>query len=595
MKKKILISYISLLLIGTLTTGIFSFSFIRNSYIKNKEEKLISNANLIIDSLMLEQELEGRRNYFWLTQKFADQIDARVTFIDESGRVLGDSEDNSIMFINQSNQLEFILARSGEIKSVQKKDEFTGKDNIYLAMPPIHMNDENIIIRLSDDIEDILQISLIFLKYIFISIIIGLVVAMVIGYWHIGSILKPVKELKEASKLISKGNFKKRINVRTNDELQDLGNSFNKMAMKLEEMINEVKDKNIKMDSMLTGMTDGVIALDLNKKIILINDEAKKLLDITKKSAIGSNIYTTVEKKDIYKIIKNTILNKQSYEEEIKLNKEDKKILKVKSSLMKNKHSDSNIIGVFLLIQDVTEIRKLENLRSEFIANVSHELRTPLTLISGFVETLQSWESLEEKDRNTALGIIELETERLKRLINDILKLSEIENIRSFISYEELNIEVLIREVGYIVKGIAEEKGITLNIEIEPGLYTLEGSRDWFKQMLINLLENAIKYTRRNGEVKVIAKNLENGIYILVKDNGIGIPKEDLERIFERFYRVDKARSREIGGTGLGLTIVKHIVTEFGGKIQVSSKLNEGSEFKLFLPVKNFIKDAHTL
>ncbi|ABR49226.1 multi-sensor signal transduction histidine kinase [Alkaliphilus metalliredigens QYMF] len=586
MKRKLLISYISLLLVGTLITGVLSFSFIRNSYIKNKEEKLISNANLIIDSLMLEQELQAKRNYFWLVQNFAGQIEARVTFIDDKGQVLADSIDNSIMFVNQRNKPEFILAEKGEVRSVQRIDETTGKNSIYLTMAMIDIDGRKMIIRLSDDIEDILELNMTFLRYISISIMVGLVVAMGIGYWQIGSIIKPIKELKAASKLISKGDFKKRIKVKTNDELQDLGDSFNKMAMKLEKMISAIKDQNIKMDSMLTGMTDGVIALDLNKKILLINHESRELLNVEQDVVIGSPMDKAIQNNEMYEMIENTFIHKKSYEEEMKLMDENKRIVKVKSSLMKNKNDNDDVIGVFLLIQDVTEIRKLEALKSEFAANVSHELRTPLTLISGFVETLQSWESLDEKDRKMALNIIELETERLKRLINDILRLSEIENIQRLAKYEVLDIEGLINEVQYMMSGIAAKKNIQLKTHIEKNVHTLFGNSDWFKQMLVNLIENAIKYTPTGGQIKVSAKNEQNEISIMVMDNGIGIPKEDCERIFERFYRVDKARSRDVGGTGLGLTIVKHIVTEFGGTIEVSSKLNQGSHFKVRLPSK---------
>jgi two-component system phosphate regulon sensor histidine kinase PhoR len=229
-------------------------------------------------------------------------------------------------------------------------------------------------------------------------------------------------------------------------------------------------------------------------------------------------------------------------------------------------------------------------MRTEFVANVSHELKTPLTSIKGFVETLKMSDMENQQDNMRFLNIIEDEADRLYRLINDILSLSELEQKKAKIKKESINIEKSVIEVLSMLKGQSEEKNIETSMSMQEGLKSLIGDSDKIKQMLINLIENAIKYTPENGKVAVEAYNLvdEDGrenIVIKVADNGIGIPKQHIPRLFERFYRVDKARSRKVGGTGLGLAIVKHVVILFNGKIEVNSEVGKGTEFKITIPV----------
>ena len=243
------------------------------------------------------------------------------------------------------------------------------------------------------------------------------------------------------------------------------------------------------------------------------------------------------------------------------------------------------------LIQDVTEVRKLENMRSDFVANVSHELKTPLTSIAGFIETLKNGAIKNEKVRDRFLDIIEIETERLTRLIEDLLSLSAIESGKLIYSKEQIMINETVEEINLMVGPLIKQKNLNYQTEVESALPPIVGNKDWFKQMIINLIDNAIKYTPEEGLIKLLVYKRYKNLFIVVKDTGIGIPKGDIPRLFERFYRVDKARSRKIGGTGLGLAIVKHIVLAFFSDIRVSSEVGKGTEFVLKIPLEHNIDD----
>jgi len=432
-----------------------------------------------------------------------------------------------------------------------------------------------------------MQESFIFLRYILISIIFGLLIAMTVGLWNIGKITRPINELTRAAKDLAAAKFSTRININTRDELEELAQTFNHMSQRLEENISQLQKKNMQMDAMLTGMTDGMLAVSRDGQILMVNLEMKNLLDNYLDISLGDNIATYQNAlPELYDFIQKTIREKQAGNSEFVLEKKSGKVnLVAKSSLMRDPDDVSKLIGVFLLVHDVTSMRKLENLRNDFVANVTHELRTPLTLISGFVETLQHAKDLDENERLKALSIIELEAERLKRLINDVLTLSEIENMEMIKSRRNFNAVREIKEVVDWIKPLAENKEITLLESYDAQQTLLNTNPGWFRQMLSNLLENAIKYTPPGGRVSVMAKPERGHLLLMIQDNGLGIPDEEKELIFQRFYRINQDSSRETKGTGLGLTIVKHIVSEMGGTITVTTPQEGGSLFKVSIPL----------
>ncbi|MGL5330805.1 MAG: HAMP domain-containing sensor histidine kinase [Peptostreptococcaceae bacterium] len=418
---------------------------------------------------------------------------------------------------------------------------------------------------------------------LFFITLISAIVAIVSLRYTI-SIKRYLEKFRIAAKKVSNKEFHTRLNISAKGQLGELTNNFNDMISRMGENIEEVEYKHLQLRSILKSISHGILAIDINGNILLINEEAKKIIKANSNEIVeGKNILLAIKEETLLKEISKFRGSNKNESSTIVMN--DGTVYKIKVDPVYLQNTVNVIIGSIVNIENITEKVRLENMRSDFVANVTHELKTPLTSISGFVETLRINENIDPQTRNRFLGIIESESDRLKRLIDDILFLSSIENTESRIS-EKINLYETFNEVKDMLMYIAKSKHINFKYEfLDESLYVIS-NRDYIKQIFLNLIENAIKYTSEQGEVKVIVASNKKEITLQIIDNGIGIPEEDVDRIFERFYRVDKARSRDVGGTGLGLAITKHIVKSLDGKIEVKSKLNKGSEFIVTIPKK---------
>lgn len=583
MRKRILVNFIFILLVSAFISGALAFNFIKSSYIKSKEEKFLSNINLIKNTLNDNGDKLREKDFFRLSQNLSSQTGSRVTFIRSDGTVIADSINNSIIFQNIKSKPEYRYAIKGEKQVIQRYSIETGNKFFYLAMPPVKVGELEIILRLGDDYQEIDHIIEKFLMYTIVANFIGLFFAIIIGYISTDRIIKPVKELTDITKLIADGNFNNRVEVNAEGEIKELSISFNQMIEKLEYTIDEIRDKNMKLDAILASMQEGLIALDQEHKVILINNSAKKILNIDDKIKIGSHVKEVILDSKITREIEKSLDENCELDKEIKVGGDNEKIIHLSMSIIQRENQSEDKIGTLIIIRDITSIRKLEKIRRDFVANVSHELRTPLTSISGFVETLKIRE-LDAKNRNKVIDIIEFETERLKRLINNLLELSEIESIKTTKPLTDIDITDDVNKIVELLTPLSDKKEIKIRLNIEEGLNTIIGNKDWFRLILTNLIENSIKYTEVKGNIRINVSNHNSGVKLVIKDNGIGIPEEDLPRIFERFYRVDKSRSSIVEGSGIGLAIVKHIVILLKGTIEVRSKLGEGTCFIVLLP-----------
>ena len=393
-----------------------------------------------------------------------------------------------------------------------------------------------------------------------------------------------LKSFIKISKKVSNKEFHLRLDNSVKGELGELSRNFNFMMETMENTIEEVEYKHLQLTSVLKSISHGILVIDIDGNIILINDEARKMI---KSKCIGKeegkNIKQVIHVEKILNGIEKYIGSKENNCEKLKL--EDETVYKLKIDPVYLQNSKNAIIGSIINIENITEIVKLENMRRDFVANVSHELKTPLTSINGFVETLIINEDLPSDKRNRFLAIIQKESDRLKRLIEDILLLSSIESKNNLVTENVLLYNVF-KEVYEMISYIASSKHIKIYYNFEDEKVAIQAYGDYIKQLFLNLIDNAIKYTPEGGTVIINQFTRNNEITIEVIDNGVGIPKEDQDKIFQRFYRVDKARSRSVGGTGLGLAITKHIVNSLQGNIGVESKLGEGSKFIVTIPTK---------
>ena len=553
MKKKI----ITLVVI----TVIFALVIVTSCFIGLVNISTIKDAK---ETLAIYNECVVREDYkdskLLSLYKFKDNL-VRFTMINKEGEVIFDNEITKLD--NHNNRQEIIDAFKNGSGSSVRYSESLSTSMVYVATKI----DDNTVIRSSVPVNSIRVFTSGTLKYYIAIILLVFVLSLFLAVKLVKIIVYPINELQKVTSKIENGDLNKRAIIYNYDEIGFLAQTFNNIADQLEIRIIDSLDKKNKLEAILESMESGVIAIDNNENIILINSYSQKLFDL-KEDNIGKKISDCIIDYDLINFIREI---PEIGTKEIKLFHPIERELRVKKSPIINYLNNS--IGIVITVQDITDIKRLENMRSEFVANVSNELKTPLTSIKGFSETLRYVDDSETK--NKFLDIIDKESERLTNLINDILILSNIENIHKMES-EYFNPGDVIENVLDMVKSQAYKKSIIIKYN---DCFNSEilGSKDKFHQLAVNLIENAIKYSNENGVVKIDLTLEEQYFVFKVKDNGIGIPKNDIPRIFERFYRVDKSRSTR--GTGLGLAIVKHIVKLFNGEISVKSKVGRGSTF----------------
>ncbi|MBC2415973.1 cell wall metabolism sensor histidine kinase WalK [Clostridium beijerinckii] len=566
MKNKILTSVIITVLFALLIVASSFITIINLEQIKNTKEQL-RNINLLVSELNDVTDI-SRNDYEELkalNNTKINGIDVRFTLIDDNGVVLYDNEQKSSENHRDREEVKKAM-ETGEGYS-KRYSETIKSDLIYYAT---RLNN-NFVIRSSVSINSVTIILKENIKYCFGILLVVMPFSLFLSLRLVKKIVDPVKELESVTLKMTHGDYKIRANINTNDELGTLGNSFNNMAEQLQIKIREVIDNQNKIESILKSMESGVIAVDNCNMVISINPCAESLLGI-KKNIVGECLLDHIKDYDIIRFLEQDDVN----DKEIKIRHPIERDFKIKKSAMVDGMEG---VGKVITFQDITDINRVELMRSQFVANVSHELKTPLTSIKGFAETLKFVK--DDETREKFLDIIDKEAERLSRLINDILVLSNIESNLA-VDMHEFEPGSVIEEVINIMRKTAINKNIKLEFK-DNSNEKIFGDRDKFHQLALNLIENAIKYSKDTvGKVEVLSYNEDKYYCLRVKDNGLGIPKEDISRIFERFYRVDKSRKK--GGTGLGLAIVKHIVKIFNGEIYVKSELGVGTCFEVKIP-----------
>ena len=396
-------------------------------------------------------------------------------------------------------------------------------------------------------------------------------------------LIQPLKEMIRVVEKFAEGLFNWRVRLGTRrDELGRLGNELNRMAQTVGEKVDRLAKNLAETEALLGGMEEGVLILDLNGRIKNINRSMGMILPQTYPSDLGKHYLEVFRDPELNDLIQATLADKKGYRRSLTPLGQPGRTFQVQSSLVQ--YSENGAEGVIVVFHDVTDLKRLERVRQDFVANVSHELRTPLTAVKGYVEALRDGGFQDPAQAEQFLGVIQRHSERMDKIVSDLLLLSEMESADRVLQRETVHLPELIRTAVETLRPLAEGKKQNLRMEPMEGLPSLRADSQKVHQVLINLLNNAISYTPEGGSITVEVRPVSDGVEVSVVDNGIGIPPKDLPRIFERFYRVDKGRSRELGGTGLGLSIVRHIVEAHGGQVRVESKPGKGSRFTFFLP-----------
>ena len=511
----------------------------------------------------------------------------RITVIDKSGNVLGDSSSNPVEMENHSNRPEVQDAISKGIGESTRYSNTINKEMVYVAVPIRDSQGRTEgVVRTSLPTSSIREAFLPIKSKIIYTGFILIIVAIALSYLYSKSFSNSLSRIIGLSEEIAKGNFKVKIPDKDRKgELSKVSFALNKMTEKLDELFQRVAFEKRQLQAVLSSMNEGVMLLSTKGKIMLVNDALSEMFEL-KGNPIDRQYWEVLRNKDINELIENVSRSNENSKKEISIY-----YPRERNYLVNVRTLDYPEKVLIFVVFDITDFKSLEKIKADFIANVSHELRTPLTAIKGYTETLEEEAYENREDRRHFLGIIKRHTDRLINIVSDLLVLSEIESKESISlemsksDFEDVDINEVVKSSYESLRKKVSEKNLQVEINVKGEIPGIKGNRFLLEQMLINLIDNAVKYTPERGRVTINISNEDSNVNLEICDTGIGIPKENLSRIFERFYRVDKTRSRKLGGTGLGLSIVKHIAIIHNGKIEVESEVGKGSRFTITLPV----------
>ncbi|MCJ0538046.1 cell wall metabolism sensor histidine kinase WalK [Enterococcus cecorum] len=591
---KIALTFILILLISIEIIGAYFIRGLEKSIVDNftkgMDTQVAALANTLSSELDRDQAddetIQANIQRLLDNSSTSEMIEMRV--VDEKGIVLATTDVSGKSAIGKKNDYQEL--DDFTIKSMKVVDKDSHSRVLINVHPIQSMTGDTVLgaLYVKSDIEDqyqqIKNIAVIFVTASLLAVGISMVVAILIAH----SITQPIGEMREQALRIARGDYSRKVTVHGKDELGQLAITFNQLAEQIEETQDAMESERNRLNSVLSHMSDGVVATDRRGKVITINDMALSLLGISKEVAIGQNILNLLDIEKDYtlrKILEST--------EELLIERKESKygdtmIIRVEFSMIRRE--SGFISGLVAVMHDVTEQEQNERDRREFVSNVSHELRTPLTSMRSYIETLSegAWQDQEMAPR--FLKITLDETDRMIRMINDLLDLSRMDNGNLKLNIEMVNFNELVNFVldRFDVIIANSEKKYRIVREFTQRPLFVEVDTDRMIQVIDNIMNNAIKYSPDGGKITVRLMETHNNVILSITDQGLGIPKKDISRIFERFYRVDKARARKQGGTGLGLAISKEVVKALGGTIWATSIENYGSTFYISLPYEPF-------
>ncbi len=576
----LVITFISLLI-----TTVYVTKFWRQLYLEQLTTNLFKITNLVqpqLNPLLAGQDFSQIDN---LAKYLGNQTNIRFSIILPNGRVVGDSEYDPQKMENHADRPEFQKALKGESGISNRRSHTLDEPMIYVALPAQENGHIIGVIRTALPVTNIENtLWNLYLKILTGSLAIALLAAAVI-YFITRRLSQPLMEINRGAERFARGDLSSKVPVPESDELAKLAEALNHMAAQLDDRFRTITQQRQEQEAILASMVEGVVAVDNNDRLITLNKAGSRLFMVNPDTVKGHSIQEIIRNKDLQRFLQRTRNASVPVEGEIVLNGLSERFIQLHGTKLLDARGKA--IGVLLVMNDVTAMRRLERVRRDFVANVSHELRTPITSIKGFIETLQSGAIHEPENALTFLKIIGRQADRLNQIIEDLLTLSRIEQEEEegqvSLSLEPL--KPVLQAAIQISEVRAAEKEIHINLHCPDGFQAYINP-PLLEEAVVNLIDNAIKYSPPKTSIKVEAEQAGEQVLIRVRDQGRGIAMEHLPRLFERFYRVDPSRSRKVGGTGLGLAIVKHIAQAHDGWVTVDSTLGQGSIFTLHIPLQ---------
>lgn len=507
----------------------------------------------------------------------------RYTVILPSGKVVGDSEEDPSRMDNHLDRPEVSGALTGGFGVSTRWSPTLGKEMMYLAVPLVEDGKIQAVTRVAIPLDAIQETRSTVQAEIALGGVLVAALAAVLGVLVAFRIKRPVEEMKRVAEAFSRGEFQSRLPASDVREVASLSETMNRMAQEIQQRMSTMEAQRNELEAVLSSMVEGVFGVDRDERIVGMNQAASRILGCEASWAKGRSVQEAVRNPGLQRFIKRALSGGEPLEEDLLFFGKEEQVLNAHATPLQA--ADEGHSGVLIVLHDVTRLRNLENIRKDFVANASHEIKTPITAIKGFVETLREGAAENPQEAERFLGIIQKHVERLEALVEDLLSLSRIEKEAE---REEIPLTTQpLREVLVAALQVCQKKAADKDIPVELTCREDLKARinpTLLEQAAVNLLDNAITYNEAGRPVRVTAGEGENEILIHVQDEGCGIAKVHLDRLFERFYRVDRARSRKLGGTGLGLSIVKHIMEAHGGRVSVGSEPGRGSTFTLHLP-----------
>jgi two-component system sensor histidine kinase VicK len=591
---KLIIIYVLLIVIAMQLIGVY---FIRTleTYFKtefidshNKQAQLLAQYVEPYLSVNNEDTKSGetRKTYADLNDVVNNLFainNAEIQVIDGNGIVLSTSMPSHQAIVGQKNtQTEVNRALQGIKDNQRMFTDFDGLRKMIIAKPIGSGVKVNGVVYIVASMEDLYSTMNLINRFLLTGTLIALALTALLGVMLSATITNPIKAITRQATAVAEGRYNAQVPVLGHDEIGQLGQTFNFMMGRLKEALSLNEEEKERLASILTNMNDGLIAADDSGRVMVINRQAKQILQVNEDTTLGKALH------DVLGISKDAMRQLEFDDDPTMLlhfdhDEEERLSVKLTFTGLTNKGKGS--AGTIAVLQDVTGQEKLEESRREFVANVSHELRTPLTTIKSYLEALEDGAIEDPQLAGRFVSVTRNETERMIRLVTDLLQLSRLDSSQAIISKEFTDVAEMLEEVADRFSFQLEQREIAITIDVDPVVTQIRIDRDRIDQVLDNLVSNATKYTSDGGHIKIRAHLAEPQLLeVAVEDNGIGIPKKDLSRIFERFYRVDKARSRSMGGTGLGLSIAREIVRAHGGTIALESELEQGTKVTFTLP-----------
>ena len=576
-------SYLLITLLSLVAVTWYATASIKKYLLKEVEAELEERALLFSPMLLQHLSPLDERAIDSLCKTVGQAASTRVTVVLPWGKVIGDSDNDPARMDNHLDRPEVAAALEGPRGVSARYSPTLGKEMMYLALPlKKHLRTQGII-RTAISVDHIDKtLDSIERRIAFAGLIIA-VLAALLSLLLSHRIRRPIEEIKRGAESFSRGEFDVRLPSSGLAEIAGLSQTMNRMAGELRERIRTVTAQRNELEAVFSSMVEGVFGVDQEERLLGMNPSAARIVGCNVAAVQGRTIQEVIRLSELQRFVVGALSSEESVEKDLVLYGEAERIVQARGTPLRD--AEGKRIGVLVVLNDVTRLAKLENIRKDFVANVSHEIKTPITAIRGFVETLQEGRTQDQEETRRFLEIIHRHVDRLEAIVEDLLTLSRMEKEAETegIPLEDHTVRDILARAVQACGDKAESKKIHLEIDCREDLKARMDPQ-LLEQAVVNLIDNAINYSEEGKSVTIKALERAQEIFIQVQDQGCGIERKHLDRVFERFYRVDKSRSRKLGGTGLGLAIVKHIVQSHGGRVSIESQLGVGSTFTLQLP-----------